>query len=69
MKWIILEDELPKYDYEDQRAFKLFIRASNERYYSGYSVTEYGITTFYQHNGRKILNVTHWAKIEPPKQD
>ncbi|MBO0323500.1 DUF551 domain-containing protein [Muricauda sp. CAU 1633] len=68
MKWISVEEKLPGYDPNDERAFKYFFRANNERYYSGYSVTEYGNTMFYQSNGRKILGVTHWTPIEPPKR-
>lgn len=65
MEWISVKDRLPEYDYADQRAFKYWIRATNERYYSGY-IDEDG-TTFRQHKGRKILNASHWAEIEPPK--
>lgn len=68
MHWKKVENGLPEYDPKDERAFKYFFMANNERYYSGYIVTEYGRTTFYQHNGRKILNVTHWAEIIPPEQ-
>ena len=68
MKWISIKNGLPLYDPTDERAFKYFFRANNERYYSGYIETQHGETTFYQHNGRKILNVTHYLEIEPPKQ-
>lgn len=61
--WIPITKEIPEYDPNHQPAFSIFIKASNERYYSGYSITEYSITTFYQYNGRKILNVSHWMKI------
>lgn len=67
MEWISVKDRLPKYDPKDERAFKYFFRANNERYYTGYTLTGYGKTAFFQHNGREILNVTHWAEIEPPK--
>lgn len=63
MNWIPITKELPKYDPLNQKAFDIFIKASNNRYYTGYAVTEYNKTTFYQHNGRKILNVIAWMPI------
>jgi len=63
MTWIPITKDLPDYDPVNQPAFHIFIKANNNRYYSGYSITEYNKTTFYQHNGRKILNVTHWMYI------
>ena len=67
-KWISVSDEVPSYDQHYTPAFSLLIKASNDRYYTGYSVTEYGKTTFYQYNGREILNVTHWIYLEHLKQ-
>jgi hypothetical protein len=58
-----IKDALPKYDPKNQRAFDILIKASNNRYYTGYAITEYGITTFHQHNGRKVLNVISWAYL------
>ena len=63
MKFISIKEELPKYDPKNQRAFDILIKSTNDRYYTGYAVTEYGRTTFYQHNGRKILKVISWAYL------
>lgn len=67
-EWISVEERLPELDPENIRAFSLFIKATNNRYYTGYATKEYGKTTFFQHNGRNILRVTHWREIEPLPQ-
>ena len=43
-EWISITDELPKYDPKHQKAFDILIKASNERYYVGFPVTEYSET-------------------------
>jgi len=63
MSYISITERVPEYNPRYQKAFDILIKANNNRYYTGYSVTEYGKTTFYQHNGRKILNVLAWMPI------
>ncbi len=66
MNFISIKNKLPEYNPTQHRAFDILIKATNDRYYTGYAVTEYGKTTFYQYNGRKILNVISWLYL--PKQ-
>ena len=69
MQWISVKNRMPEENKEEAcKAFNILILANNNRYYTGYSTTEYSNTHFYQHSGRRISGVTHWMPLpEPPK--